>query len=59
MVLKALVFKLLQDARATNYAKLMQTQSPPKDCEYEDLGFKDSVSYFFRIQLFGCKLKIF
>ncbi|XP_021948157.1 chloride channel CLIC-like protein 1 isoform X2 [Folsomia candida] len=46
---------MYEDAKATNYAKLVQAQNPPKDCEYENLSFRDSVSYFFRVQLFGYK----
>jgi hypothetical protein len=46
---------ILQDARAANHAKLMQTQSPPKDCEYDNLGFADTIAYFFRVHVMGRK----
>jgi hypothetical protein len=31
----------------------------PKDCDYNNLGFKDSIEYFFRVKLLHCKSKAF
>ena len=47
-----------QEAIAINFAQVMQHQTPPKDCEYNDLGVGDTIIYFFRVQLFGCEFSL-
>ena len=46
---------MFEEAKAKNYARMMQTQDVPPDCEFDRMGTIYTVWYYFRVHLLKCK----